>query len=70
MGLVEQVYWLVISEDAKSMLLQNLKNVNNKNLIVEADLVDATDKNHDYDHNQIADRIQSKDFQVELLNCI
>ncbi|MFM6133011.1 MAG: hypothetical protein ACKPCP_02365, partial [Sphaerospermopsis kisseleviana] len=64
MGLVEQVYWLVISEDAKSMLLQNLKNVNNKSLIVEADLVDSEINKNDYDHNQIEDRIQSKDFQV------
>ncbi|MFM6159177.1 MAG: hypothetical protein ACKPE3_40400 [Sphaerospermopsis kisseleviana] len=70
MGLVEQVYWFIFSEDAKSMLLQNLKNVNNKSLIVEADLVDSEINKNDYDHNQIEDRIQSKDFQVELLNCI
>lgn len=40
-----------------------------KNLIVAADLDDSA-LAKDYDQNQIEDRIQGKDFQVELLNCV
>lgn len=62
---------LNFSEDASFMIMQNLKNGNmlaTKNLIVEADLDDSA-LAKDYDQSQIEDRIQGKDFQVEMLSC-
>jgi hypothetical protein len=55
------------------MIMQNLKNGNmlaSKNLIVEAELDSENLILEEYDQQQVESRIQTKDYQIELLNSV